>query len=49
VKENKWPTSLTILISLILILSLAVNLLKRQAGLDVYDYETRFNPLLIAE
>ena len=27
----------------------AVNFLKRQEGLDVYDYETRFNPLLIAE
>ena len=26
-----------------------VNFLKRQEGLDVYDYETRFNPLLIAE
>jgi uncharacterized integral membrane protein (TIGR00697 family) len=27
----------------------AVNFLKRQEGLDVYDYETRFNPLLIGE
>lgn len=27
----------------------AVNFLKRQEGLDVYDYETRFNPLLIRE
>ncbi len=26
-----------------------VNFLKRQEGLDVYDYETRFNPLLISE
>jgi len=26
-----------------------VNFLKRQERLDVYDYETRFNPLLIAE
>jgi uncharacterized integral membrane protein (TIGR00697 family) len=26
-----------------------VNFLKRQEGLDVYDYETRFNPLLIGE
>jgi len=26
-----------------------VNFLKRREGLDVYDYETRFNPLLIAE
>ena len=26
-----------------------VNFLKRQEGLDVYDYETRFNPLLITE
>ena len=26
-----------------------VNFLKRQEGLDVYDYETRFNPLLIRE
>lgn len=25
----------------------AVNFLKRQEGLDVYDYETRFNPLLV--
>jgi len=25
----------------------AVNFLKRREGLDVYDYETRFNPLLI--
>jgi uncharacterized PurR-regulated membrane protein YhhQ (DUF165 family) len=27
----------------------AVNFLKRQEGLDVYDHDTRFNPLLIAE
>jgi uncharacterized PurR-regulated membrane protein YhhQ (DUF165 family) len=26
-----------------------VNFLKRQEGLDVYDYETRFNPLLVRE
>ncbi len=26
-----------------------VNFLKRQEGLDVYDHETRFNPLLISE
>jgi uncharacterized PurR-regulated membrane protein YhhQ (DUF165 family) len=26
-----------------------VNFLKRQEGLDMYDYETRFNPLLIGE
>jgi uncharacterized integral membrane protein (TIGR00697 family) len=26
-----------------------VNFLKRQEGLDVYDYETRFNPLLVGE
>ena len=26
-----------------------VNFLKRQEGLDVYDYETRFNPLLVTE
>jgi queuosine precursor transporter len=26
---------------------LAVNFLKRQEGIDVYDYDTRFNPLLI--
>ena len=26
-----------------------VNFLKRQEGLDVYDYDTRFNPLLITE
>lgn len=26
-----------------------VNFLKRQEGLDIYDYETRFNPLLISE
>jgi len=26
-----------------------VNLLKWREGLDVYDYETRFNPLLIGE
>jgi uncharacterized integral membrane protein (TIGR00697 family) len=26
-----------------------VNFLKRQEGLDVYDHETRFNPLLIGE
>ena len=26
---------------------LAVNFLKRQEGVDMYDYETRFNPLLI--
>ncbi len=26
-----------------------VNFLKRQEGMDVYDYGTRFNPLLIAE
>jgi hypothetical protein len=26
-----------------------VTFLKRQEGLDVYDYETRFNPLLIKE
>jgi hypothetical protein len=29
--------------------STTVNFLKRQEGLDVYDYETRFNPLLIGE
>jgi len=27
----------------------AVNFLKRQEGLDVYDYETQFNPLLFAD
>jgi uncharacterized PurR-regulated membrane protein YhhQ (DUF165 family) len=27
----------------------AVNFLKRQEGVDVYDYETRFNPLLTTE
>jgi uncharacterized integral membrane protein (TIGR00697 family) len=27
----------------------AVNYLKRREGLDVYDYHTRFNPLLIGE
>jgi len=26
-----------------------VNFLKRREGLDVYDYETKFNPLLISE
>lgn len=26
-----------------------VNFLKRQEGLDVYDYETQFNPLLVTE
>jgi hypothetical protein len=26
-----------------------VNFLKRQEGLDAYDYDTRFNPLLIGE
>lgn len=26
-----------------------VNFLKRQEGLDVYDYDTRFNPLLVRE
>ncbi len=26
-----------------------VNFLKRREGVDVYDYETRFNPLLITE
>lgn len=26
-----------------------VNFLKRQEGLDVYDYDTRFNPLLVTE
>jgi uncharacterized integral membrane protein (TIGR00697 family) len=26
-----------------------VNFLKRQEGVDVYDYETRFNPLLVTE
>jgi uncharacterized integral membrane protein (TIGR00697 family) len=26
-----------------------VNFLKRQEGLDVYDHDTRFNPLLISE
>jgi uncharacterized integral membrane protein (TIGR00697 family) len=26
-----------------------VNFLKHQEGLDVYDYETRFNPLLVTE
>jgi hypothetical protein len=26
-----------------------VSFLKRQEGLDVYDYETRFNPLLVTE
>ena len=27
----------------------AVNFLKRREGLDVYDYDTRFNPLLLGE
>jgi uncharacterized integral membrane protein (TIGR00697 family) len=27
----------------------AVNFLKRKEGLDVYDYETRFNPLLLGQ
>jgi uncharacterized integral membrane protein (TIGR00697 family) len=27
----------------------AVNFLKRKEGIDVYDHETRFNPLLITE
>jgi uncharacterized integral membrane protein (TIGR00697 family) len=27
----------------------AVNFLKRKEGLDVYDYETRFNPLLFGQ
>ncbi|MEA3345283.1 MAG: hypothetical protein U9Q78_03425 [Chloroflexota bacterium] len=26
-----------------------VNFLKRRGGLDMYDYETRFNPLLVSE
>jgi len=26
-----------------------VNFLKRQEGMDVYDYDTRFNPLLVGE
>ena len=26
-----------------------VNFLKRQEGLDVYDYDTQFNPLLVIE
>ena len=26
-----------------------VNFLKRQEGLDVYDYDTRFNPLLVTD
>ena len=26
-----------------------VNFLKRKEGLDVYDYDTKFNPLLISE
>jgi uncharacterized PurR-regulated membrane protein YhhQ (DUF165 family) len=26
-----------------------VNFLKQQEGLDVYDYDTRFNPLLVSE
>jgi uncharacterized PurR-regulated membrane protein YhhQ (DUF165 family) len=26
-----------------------VNFLKRQEGVDIYDYETRFNPLSIGE
>ena len=26
-----------------------VNFLKRKEGIDVYDHETRFNPLLITE
>jgi queuosine precursor transporter len=28
---------------------LIVNFLKRKEGMDTYDYETRFNPLLISE
>jgi uncharacterized integral membrane protein (TIGR00697 family) len=28
---------------------LIVNFLKRREGMDTYDYETRFNPLLISE
>ena len=28
---------------------ISVNLLKRHEGLDVYDYDTRFNPLLIGK
>jgi hypothetical protein len=27
----------------------AVNFLKRKEGLDVYDYDTRFNPLLLGQ
>jgi uncharacterized PurR-regulated membrane protein YhhQ (DUF165 family) len=27
----------------------AVNFLKRKEGLDVFDYDTQFNPLLIGE
>ncbi|MCB0207168.1 MAG: VUT family protein, partial [Anaerolineae bacterium] len=27
----------------------AVNALKKREGLDVYDYDTRFNPLLIGD
>ena len=27
----------------------AVGFLKRKEGLDVYDYDTHFNPLLVAE
>jgi hypothetical protein len=26
-----------------------VNFLKRREGMDVYDYDTRFNPLLFGE
>jgi hypothetical protein len=28
---------------------LVVNFLKRKEGMDTYDHETRFNPLLISE
>ena len=28
---------------------LVVNFLKRKEGMDTYDYDTRFNPLLISE
>jgi len=27
----------------------AVNFLKRKEGMDVYDYDTRFNPLSLRE
>jgi uncharacterized PurR-regulated membrane protein YhhQ (DUF165 family) len=28
---------------------IVVNFLKRKEGLDVFDYDTRFNPLLLGE